>query len=277
MPPSVSIDLQSASRFATRCSERSFNLGYDIRDDIEGSASLRRPHVPHEPSEDDSIGLIDAIIGLLVEPRETVRELFSQKPPLFVPALLNIFVLVVFLPIVVQTLRWDFLQTRLFEIACLAFVLSLTAMLFILLEKVVLLLWREPLGLSDILAIFVYGCTPLIPIILSYYLFDLLRYGRLATVTYIITGVAPPGDWATSFLPLAHLLAKVLFLVVFYHSVRLLRKSGPVTSFLIVLFSSIPFYLSLGMALCTSEALVPGSTIGIQGFILSILQPLYPH
>lgn len=219
----------------------------------------------------EQVSFLDAVVGLLLEPRQTVRNLFAQRPPLYVPAFLLCLAAVVFIPIIAEMLYWDFLETRAPAVASLALVLFLTAVIFVLLEHWFLRALGDSISRKEILAAFSYSCAPLFPIIVCYYLLDLIYTGKLSIVTFVITGVVPEDQLSLSLFPFAHVLAKICFLVIFYFSLRTLRQSGPVTTLWIALISTVPFYTAFALAMFLVNICLPGSVEAIWMFLASFL------
>lgn len=245
-------------------------MGMDRRFGVEGEVRRREERTDH-PSVREAFGFFAAVVGLLFEPRHTTRVLFEQRPPLFVPQFLIALTVVIFAPIVGELVLWRFVETRATAIAGLALALFLTAVLFVYLETLFLRVFREYVRPSEILAAFAYASAPLVPIVLCYYALDLVRFGELTIVTFIITGVAPAPPAHVALFPVAHVLAKICFLIVFYFSLRQLVRVGPITTGWIVLLSSVPFYAAFAAALSLMQLALPGSVSGVVAFVLSFL------
>lgn len=233
--------------------------------------------IPEEPVPAwRQLTLAEAILGLVVSPRETIDLLFSSpKDPPHALSILAVLVTAIMAPVAIQLLRWNFLHTRIDIIGSLLLVFLVTGLFFVILEKGLLVLFGFDVDYRQIAAAFSYGCAPVVVLALIYYLADLILFQRITIVTFMITGVPDALDWTMPYFPLFHLAAKALFLMIFFGSMRkVLAEVGDTTVFVIALGSCIPFYAALFSAIYLAELVYPGTLNGIEALVLSLAKVL---
>ena len=216
-------------------------------------------------------GILPTFLDLLIHPEEAVRELVRTRHRGFSAFALGAFIFTIFLPILWYFARFDFLQTRVSSILGLAAIILCTLVLFVLITPPFLALFRCEYTRMDILTAFLYGSCPLTVLILLYYLLDLLLFGRLTGVVYVITGVRDAHDWTLRYLPYIHLLGKILFINVYARALRHIGSHSMSYGLMVALISSIPFYVSVFLCYSTLIVVDPYAANAIKRLIESAL------
>jgi hypothetical protein len=208
--------------------------------------------------------LFDALLGLLTAPTSTTQQLLSRPNSMLTLKIGLATLLILVGPIVLQLLRWNFLETRVPSLLAVGILFVLTALLFTLLEWLFLKLLSINIKLETVATIFVYACAPLAALALGYYVLNLIASGgRLTITTYLITGVPDAEDWLLAYFPALHLCAKLWFLYVLYCGIQCAANLQQGYAALLTLFSSIPFYISLLAVATWMSILLPGSLQGM--------------
>lgn len=201
--------------------------------------------------------LFAALFGLVFQPIEMVERLLSREDPPYTGGVILSLFAIVFTPIIAQLYRWQFLETQAVAIFSLAFTLLTTAVIFILVEYALLWLMGTELEFKKFIALFCYSLAPLIPLAMTYYLFNYWVFDRLTLVTFLITGQKDADDWLFAYFPAVLLLGQGLFLVVFFAGLRLLGDMKSLSALLLTIFSAIPFFLIFMMAIKISSYIFP--------------------
>lgn len=216
--------------------------------------------------------LLGAITGLIAEPVEMTRVLFSGARAPHVVGILLLLVGVIFTPIFIELLRWNFLATQMDGVMALILTLVLTIIIFVLIERILTKLWGEELSYAELLALIAYGSAPLILIVLIFYGVNLAMFGRLSIVTFVITGAENANDPTMQLFPWAQLIGKLAFLNIFFHGIRAIKNLRLPTAFLITLTAAVPFYVGFFIALILVEMVLPGSTMALSKLSLSMVE-----
>lgn len=225
--------------------------------------------------ESETISFSEAFVGLLMEPRETLTQLLSYKHPPYALGMINALLAILLGPPALQLLRWDFLETRTKALVALAFVLILTGVFFLLFEHLFLRLWNCRLSLLTIGRLLAYAAAPLGTLALGYYVINLsICEWRLTIASYLLTGVRDADDWLIPYFPALHVIAKLWFLYLFYHGLKIISGMRSALALSVALLSSVPFYAGMWLAFRCVDLLWPGSADIVSHLALAITKVL---
>ena len=138
----------------------------------------------------DRIGFFTALLGLVIAPGETVRQLLSGDRPRYAFSLLVILFLAVFVPIFIQ---WHYYGRNLYQpeaLALLFLMLLLTLLIFVVIEFLLLMLMGVRCSIRDLMGIVCYCLSPIILGILAMYAINYAASGSLTFVTFVLNGTA---------------------------------------------------------------------------------------
>ena len=180
-----------------------------------------------------------AMLGLLTDPLETSRCLLNPKRPPYVLGSVVFFFAVLFVPLIVQSMQFDFLENRFLAILQLCGALFAITYLFIFLECGLLRIIGIQYPIRKLTATCSYVLLIASPIILGYYIVDFFLHGQLSFATYILTGAEGESSKFINFLP--YLLGTIVFyaMVTFYCGLQVVGGIGGVTAMLALGASSI--------------------------------------
>ncbi len=203
--------------------------------------------------EYDQPSFLDAIFGLLFEPGSTVRTLLSHEKPPYGNTILLCFVLSIYVPILAQIVKYGNTIFNSDAILSLSVIIAFTLLIFVLVEGIFLQLLGIQVSVRQLWSMVAYCVTPFVLAIWLIYLFNYLAMGRLTLVTLFMTGASINHDKFIRIVPFAISVAQLNVLVVFFHSIRYLGDMQWLTSALVTLFSLIPFYVALFIAISIGE------------------------
>lgn len=219
--------------------------------------------------DEQEINFLDAMFGLLFEPGGTVRTLLSSARPPFSFTIFLCLILSIVVPIVAQTYKYGYTIFNIEAVASLALILFFTVLIFILVEGIFLQLLGIHVTIRQLWCTVAYCITPFILALWLIYLFNYLAMGRLTLVTLFMTGHSAVDDRFLRIIPFAMLIAQLNMLVVFFHSVRFIGELHTLTATIITLFSLVPFYVALLIALSIAELARTGTIALFQKILLS--------
>lgn len=203
------------------------------------------------------ITFLEAVTGLIAEPRSTVPALLSQKQPPYVLSILCCFLLVVLAPVLLHNWTPD---TPLFELSAtcvIALLLLCSSCIFIVLESILLLLLKVQFTARLLIAAIIYCCTPLMLSIVLVLLFNYFTNGELTAITWLLTGYTARDDHFLAVMPYALPIIQLLVFIVFFHCVRCIGQLYVFSAVLIAIISLVPLYLAVIFSIIIVSLVVP--------------------
>lgn len=206
----------------------------------------------------ERVSLFEALVGLILEPSQTVESLFEVDPPPYVPTFFLLVIGTIFTPLVAQIYKYNLQDHAVSALWGLIVMFVLALVLFIILESIFLLLMGLNFTLHGLLACIAYSLVPLFFSLWLIYLFNYLSAGRLSLITFLLSGFSSGDDSFLKVLPIVSVVVQLLMLVVYFYAIRAMGAVGSITAFMIAIISLVPLYLALLVGLMVSELLHQG-------------------
>lgn len=205
------------------------------------------------------LGLGQTFVGLIAEPRSTIEILFQHPKYPYPSTIFGLFLICVFLPFAIQIHALKIPITRPEVVAGLACTLFFTLLVFLLLEHLLLILLRYDITLLQLYAITAYAMVPAIVCVACIWGFNLLIDGDFTLVNYALTGYSRVNRQFMAFIPLAVVIAHLASFFVFAFGIEYVGRTYLFTAICATVFSAIPFYTAILIALYIAESAIPGT------------------
>jgi hypothetical protein len=202
---------------------------------------------------------LDAFVGLIIAPMETTHLLLTEENPRFGFSMLAMLFVTVFVPV---ALHYHEHKRQLYQpeaIAGLVLVLLLSLIVFVLLERLLLLFIGVRVSVRTLLTAVCYCLAPLILTILFMYLMNYLASGSLSYLTFVLNGYAAKEDKFLALIPWIITFGIITAYLEFTFALRAMTGMFLSNAFIVALISAIPLYLSLIISVLMANLIYPGS------------------
>jgi hypothetical protein len=202
---------------------------------------------------------VEIIVGLVLEPRATTSELFERDEPPLAFGIVVLFMLALFAPVAPQALRYGIDVYKVDAVLSVTAVFLGTFLLFLPLEALLLRIHGLYLDFREVLTVSTYSLAPLALALLLLHLFNYFADGSLTFMHLLLTGVGSTESSFLKIVPIALGIALLQIMVVFFHSIQAITKSGSIVVGCITLISFLPLAAAIGGAVAASEFIRPGT------------------
>lgn len=218
----------------------------------------------------DQPGFFESCIGLVFEPAYSTSVLLDTRNPPHALSCLLLFFVTLATPVIVQLSIYHWKFSNVEAVLGVSLTLSLLLLLFVLLQRILLLILRVKASMHQVFALACYCAVPLTFALLLIYLFNFLSDGRLTVVEFIVTGSAPFSSKFLKVLPFAFLVVQLNILLLFYYGLRVIGRLGFFSGVFITIFSVAPLYGAFIMAAFVGELLHSGTIETFQTLLWSV-------
>jgi hypothetical protein len=209
-----------------------------------------------DPSESPS--LLESLIGLIFEPRNTVEALLSEDRPRHGLSLLTLLLLAVFGPIAYQFYYLGYNQQSLTAASALLVLILFTIITFLMLESWLFILLGIDASPSAIYSCLSYSFGPLILAVILVYTFNYISSGTFSLIDVLVVGKALISERFLRIFPIAIAIVQINALLVFFSGVKYIGHMHPITAVAVSLFSLIIFYIAFAAGLFVAESIHHG-------------------
>lgn len=203
--------------------------------------------------------IVEVLFGLVLTPRDTVETLLEYDPPPYRSTCILFFYLTIFIPMIIQYMKYDETVIVPLTIALLFFALTLSLATFIITEAIMLLLLRTEISPGTVVASIAYSLTPVTIAIWIVYIFNYMTNGNLSIVTFILTGMGTLDSGFIRVIPWATLIIALIMFVVLFYCLRFLGSMIWLNALGLTTLSLLPLLFGVAVGLSFAEALSPGS------------------
>jgi hypothetical protein len=220
-----------------------------------------------------NMSLIDTVMTSITDPKGSMDHLLKERetPPYIVSCvicLLGVFMI----PTFIYQYRYNLAPVQLEITYSLIITLSITFVFFILFQLISLRVIGISAPAIRVLAVTVYALTPMIPLMVGYYIANWIAIGHVSVVTYFVTGHRAYGDWFLTFFPYFIHFGIFFAFLVFSAGMRVIGNMGLPTG-LIMGVIAIPLLLGAYFVGATcAEAIYPGTVTSVTKWLWKFTQ-----
>ena len=215
--------------------------------------------------------LFDSMMSTVTDPHGTMEHLLIERsPPPYIFSILVSLIALLFLPIWLFQYTYEIQPADLQMTYSLCLSVALSGLFFTLFLTLILRVLGVSAPYIKILAGSVYSLTPIVPMLIAYYIGNWYTMGRLTVIGYFLTGRRAQGDWFLNLFPTFFLITEVLCFLVFTQAIRVL---GKMTFLSAILSSVLSLTLLLGaffVSTTISESLYPDTAPRVWKYVSSI-------
>lgn len=206
----------------------------------------------------ERLGFLEAFLGLILEPRTTINVLFAEETPRHGLGFIITLLISIFGPVMLQTSYYGPPSETIPAVYALAVLILVTVMVFLLLERLFLVVVGIDCTSWALFSLIGYCCVPLVVTVIFIYGFNYASSGYLSLLRVLVTG---QWGYATKFVkvfPMALAIAQLSIMVIFFYGMRRMAHVHTLTALCLMIFSLVPFYMSFFLGLLGAQLLHPG-------------------
>ncbi len=214
--------------------------------------------------------LLGTIVRLIGSPKETTELLFdANHRPRHVVTILLLFYITLLAPIIKTAMVSQLTLYRPQVIPLLFVIPTITLVLFIILEKFFLFIFRVRVTVMHTTAAACYSLVPIIVMMLAMYIVNYIINGSSDYLAIMPTGQAVGNPHALIAMKYIFTIGPLLSLCIFGRSLTAITELFPHTAILATVLSIIPFTIALMGAVLISNIFIPDASIIFQQMINS--------
>lgn len=219
------------------------------------------------------MNMLDAVTASITDPYGTMEHLLVERPtPPYLVSSFVALIVVLIIPSVLYQYWYDIVPVEPAVTYALVLSLSVTMIFFVLFVVVMLRMIGITTPVIKVLAATVYSLTPAVPLMLGYYVGNLITIGHLTVLTFFVTGRRAHGDWFLNFLPYFMQACAFFAFLVFSQAMRVVGKMGVITGFLTAILA-IPLLMGAFMVGVTcAESLMPETAVMVSRFLTGLMK-----